>query len=98
MLILKCVFTCICLLFFDVFLLSLSIQPGTPPSTEVPYSSYPIVIHPDHDKSASVLVVQDFTFGKYLGRLDVEFDNEGRVTSYAGNPILLDNTVEQGML
>ena len=60
---------------------------GTPPSTEVPYDNYPIVVNPVHDPSATVLVVQDYTFGKYLGRLDVEFDDEGRVVSFAGNPI-----------
>ena len=68
----------------------------TPPSSEVPYDTYPIVVNPDHDPSAKVLVVQDYTFGKYLGRLDVEFDDEGKIVSYSGNPILLDNSVEQG--
>ena len=71
---------------------------GTAPSFEVPYDTYPIVVNPDHDPSAKVLVVQDYTFGKYLGRLDVEFDVEGKIVSYSGNPILLDDSVEQGKL
>ena len=69
---------------------------GTPPSTEEPYDVYPIVVAPDYDSSATVLVVQDYTFGKYLGRLDVKFDEEGKLTEYGGNPIFLDNSVEQG--
>lgn len=63
----------------------------------MPYSSYPIVVRPDHDPSATVLVVQDYTFGKYLGRLDIVFDDDGNIVEYEGNPIFLDESVEQGM-
>ncbi|WAR06762.1 V5NTD-like protein [Mya arenaria] len=42
------------------------------------------------------LVVQAFTFGKYLGYLNVTFDVAGKVIDYGGNPILLDASVEQG--
>ena len=66
---------------------------GTAPSTEKPYGPYPLVITPDRDPDGKVLVVQDYKYGKYLGRLNVQFDSDGKLTSWNGNPILLDNTV-----
>ena len=36
-----------------------------------------------------MLVVQDFAYGKYLGKLKVDFDADGEVTKWSGNPILL---------
>ncbi|XP_072021390.1 5'-nucleotidase-like [Amphiura filiformis] len=71
---------------------------GTPPDTaghEVLHGEYPKVITPDHDPYGTVLVVTAYTFAKYLGRLDVTFDNDGRVTQWAGNPILLNSDVEE---
>ncbi|XP_066280832.1 snake venom 5'-nucleotidase-like [Branchiostoma lanceolatum] len=65
---------------------------GPPPSTEEPYDVYPIAVYPDHATSP-VLVVQAYAFGKYLGHLRVTFDDDGKVTQWAGNPILLDDTV-----
>ena len=66
---------------------------GTPPSTQKPYGPYPLVITPDSDPDGKVLVVQDYKNGKYLGRLNVEFDGDGKLTSWNGNPIILDNSV-----
>ncbi|XP_022100679.1 5'-nucleotidase-like [Acanthaster planci] len=68
---------------------------GTAPSTEQPEGEYPTLVHPDNDPTANVLVVQDYTLAKYLGRLDVTFDEDGKVTEWSGNPILLDKTVTQ---
>ena len=42
------------------------------------------------------LVVQDYAFGKYLGFLQVKFDEKGIVTEYGGNPILLNNSIPEG--
>ena len=67
---------------------------GNPPSIEKPEGEYPTVIK--QDSGDEVLVVQAFAYGKYLGFLQVEFDDAGKVTSWAGQPILLDNFVEQG--
>lgn len=54
---------------------------------------YPVVVNaPDGNP---VLLVSDFTWGKYLGRLDVTFDAGGVVTAYSGEPILLDSSVAQ---
>ena len=67
---------------------------GNPPSREKPKGDYPTVVK--QDSGDEVLVVQAFAYGKYLGFLQVEFDDAGKVTSWTGQPILLDNSVEQG--
>lgn len=69
---------------------------GKPPSDETPVGQYPTVIEQIGGKKA--LVVQAFTWGKYLGYLNVTFDNAGVITGYGGNPILLDHTVIEGVL
>lgn len=66
---------------------------GKPLSTETPYGLYPLVITPDNNPEAKVLVVQAFAYGKYLGNLKVDFDDEGHVTSWSGNPILLNSSI-----
>ena len=53
---------------------------------------------PDYDPQAYVPVFQAYRYGKYLGRFEVTFDEDGRATSWNGNPILLDKGVEQGTL
>ena len=67
---------------------------GEPPSTDVPAGDYPFIV--DQDNGAKVLIVQDYAYGKYMGHLQLSFNDEGVVTSYSGNPILLDSSVEQG--
>lgn len=52
-----------------------------------------MVITPDSNPDAKVLVVQAFAYGKYLGKLKVDFDDDGRLTKWSGNPILLDNSI-----
>ena len=64
------------------------------PSNEKPSSSYPYVVEKVDGKRA--LCVQAFYFSKYLGNLEVEFDDSGDVVSYGGNPILLDASVAKG--
>ena len=73
--------------------------PGDPPSNEEPYGEYPLVFTPEtgDEDTSPVLVVSASAYGKYLGRLDVTFDDAGVVTEYGGNPILLDTDVEQGL-
>ncbi len=54
---------------------------------------YPTVVNsPSGDP---VLIVSDGSFGKYLGRLDVTFDDNGVATSWEGEPILLDASVPE---
>lgn len=69
-------------------------EAGPPPSTEKVLGSYPTVI--EHSDGRKTLVVQAYAYGKYLGNLSVVFNDEGDVIRYAGNPILLDESVSQG--
>ncbi|XP_055945372.1 protein 5NUC-like [Argiope bruennichi] len=66
---------------------------GSSPSIEEPQGPYPVVI--EREDGSRALVVQDFAFGKYMGFLEVVFDDEGKVTSWQGNPILLDSSVPE---
>lgn len=60
-------------------------------------------LHNDHIASAGpyptmvgqTAIVQAFAYGKYLGRLDVTFDETGTVVATEGNPILLDKWVTE---
>ena len=66
-------------------------SPMTTVNTHVAFGPYPTpVTGPD---GATVLVVQDFQWGYYLGRLNVDFTPDGRVSSWSGNPIYLDSTI-----
>eukprot|EP00057_Strongylocentrotus_purpuratus_P012310 XP_011666784.1 PREDICTED: 5'-nucleotidase-like [Strongylocentrotus purpuratus] len=67
---------------------------GDPPyDEEAKTGDYPLIIHPSYNDSLDIPVVSAYLFGKYLGYLEVTFDDEGAVTSYAGNPIVLDKDV-----
>ena len=55
-----------------------------------------MVINPTYNESLEVLLVTAYAYGKYLGHLDVVFDDDGLVTSYDGNPIVLDSGVIPG--
>lgn len=54
---------------------------------------YPVVVN--SPSGAPVLIVSDFTWGKYLGRLDVTFDESGVPVAWEGNPITLDASVPE---
>jgi len=67
-------------------------------SSEDAAGPYPIV-----ETSASgepVLIVTAHEWGKYLGRLDVTFSDDGLVGAFAGEPIFIDETIpeDDGML
>ncbi|WP_417525681.1 bifunctional metallophosphatase/5'-nucleotidase [Marinovum sp.] len=47
---------------------------------------YPTVVN-------GVQIVQAYAYGKYLGELNVTFDDEGTVTEASGNPIVMDASV-----
>lgn len=76
-----------------MILVSQSPVSGPPPEEEAE-GDYPTVVN--RKDGTKGLVVQDFWFGKYLGFLQVEFDAEGNVVKYSGNPILLNSSVEEG--
>ncbi|MEO0939165.1 MAG: bifunctional metallophosphatase/5'-nucleotidase [Pseudomonadota bacterium] len=50
--------------------------------------SYPMMVN-------GVPIVTAYAYGKYLGKLEVTFDDAGVVTSIAGDPILLDASVSE---
>ena len=67
---------------------------GKPPSNDVPEREYPVEIK--HDDGNMTLVVQAYAYGKYLGKLDLQFDESGKIEKYSGSPILLDESQEEG--
>ena len=70
---------------------------GTPPVVdEALDGDYPFLVSPDDDPDTDVLIVHSHDFGKYLGRLDVTFSDDGRLIQWKGNPILLGKDVKQG--
>ncbi|XP_073482993.1 5'-nucleotidase [Aquarana catesbeiana] len=66
---------------------------GPPPSNDVPVGEYPFIVKSDDGRS--VPVVQAYAFGKYLGYLDVTFDEQGNVLHSLGNPILLNSSIPE---
>ena len=69
---------------------------GNKPASEQPVGAYPYRVEKDDGNMA--LCVQAYTFTKYLGHLDLTFDDAGNVGAYSGNPILLDNSVAKGCI
>ncbi|XP_012261030.2 apyrase-like isoform X1 [Athalia rosae] len=67
---------------------------GTPPSTDIPVDTYPVVVRQE-DSDRKVLIVHSGAKTKYLGNISVWFDTAGEIVSWDGNPIFLDNSVEQ---
>jgi 5'-nucleotidase len=49
---------------------------------------YPTVVN-------DVPIFQAYSYGKYLGEIDVTFDDDGNVTDISGDPILLDGSVAE---
>ncbi len=49
---------------------------------------YPTVVN-------GVQIVQAYAYGKFLGELNVTFDDEGNVVEAAGEPLIMDNTVTE---
>lgn len=67
---------------------------GDPPSTDVPYGEYPYVVNSTF--GGEVPIVQAYELGKYLGFLKVIFNDDGDVTAWEGNPLLLNSSVLEG--
>ncbi|XP_018118910.1 snake venom 5'-nucleotidase isoform X2 [Xenopus laevis] len=66
---------------------------GPAPSNDVPVGEYPFIVLSDDGRS--VPVVQAYAFGKYLGYLNITFNDQGNVIHSSGNPILLDRTIPE---
>jgi 5'-nucleotidase len=56
-----------------------------------PAGPAPTVVHSPND--GLVLVTTAFCWNAFLGKLNVTFDDTGKVTTYAGNPIYLANNI-----
>ena len=69
------------------------VSPGNPPSDDKCQGPYPFVVHPEHNTNLSVPVVQAYYYSKYLGKLQVTFNDAGEVTAWSGNPVLLSSSV-----
>ncbi|XP_077551819.1 protein 5NUC-like isoform X3 [Haemaphysalis longicornis] len=54
---------------------------------------YPTVVN--RSDGSTGLIVQDFWFGKFLGFLQVKFNESGHAVNWTGNPILLNSSVEE---
>ncbi len=54
---------------------------------------YPTLVNSPNGQT--VLIVQAFQWSRYLGRLDVSFDDAGRVRAWQGAPIHMDNEIPE---
>ncbi len=55
-----------------------------------PYPTW--VAGPDGGRTA---IVQAYAYGKYLGRLDVIFDDDGAIAAAVGEPLLMDSAIAE---
>ena len=62
--------------------------PGAAPDDNPVDGPYPTVVR--QSSGRTVLVVQAYQYGKYLGQLNVTFDDAGEVVRWSGEPLVLD--------
>ncbi|KMQ96283.1 5 -nucleotidase [Lasius niger] len=67
---------------------------GPPPFIDTPEDEYPVVVT-QNETDRTVLIVQAAAYTKYLGNLTVWFDDQGEVVDWDGNPLLLDQSIEE---
>lgn len=63
------------------------------PGPDAAADSYPILV--EHSDGHKVLIVQASAYAKYVGDLTVYFDSKGELQVWEGNPIFLDNSIEE---
>ncbi|KAF8945348.1 hypothetical protein BGZ47_002844 [Haplosporangium gracile] len=61
------------------------------PSNPLSQGPYPTIIK--NLKGDNTLIVQAFCWGRYIGHLDVVFNPEGKIVSWKGEPILVENSI-----
>ncbi|XP_066258393.1 protein 5NUC-like [Euwallacea similis] len=66
---------------------------GDQPDLELIDGPYPTVVTQKSGKQ--VPVVQAYAYTKYLGVLNCTFDSNGNLTSFSGQPILMETTIPQ---
>ena len=70
------------------FQVRLQISAGIPPGNNVVTGPYPLVIE---EARGIGVVVQTGKYGKFLGVLDLSFDDLGMLRSWVGNPVYIDD-------
>uniref|UniRef100_A0A147BRD5 5'-nucleotidase n=1 Tax=Ixodes ricinus TaxID=34613 RepID=A0A147BRD5_IXORI len=68
----------------------------SPRKEDVIEGPYPTVVK--RGGGSIALVLQSFWFGKYLGHLKLQFSNDGQLTGWDGNPILMDQSIQEDIL
>lgn len=58
-----------------------------------PAAEYPLVVN--QSGGNRVLIVQASAYTKYVGSIQLVFDQEGKIESWSGNPIFLSNEIEK---
>ncbi|EDW85882.2 uncharacterized protein Dwil_GK22904 [Drosophila willistoni] len=66
---------------------------GEPPDKEIPTGHYPTIVAKPN--GINVPVVQAFAYTKYMGKIDLEFDEQGKLLHFSGSPILLNKKVAE---
>lgn len=66
---------------------------GDAPDSDEPEGPYPYVVVQNSGKE--VPVVQAYAYTKYIGRLNVTFDDSGDLIEFSGQPLLLDTKIVQ---
>ncbi|KAL1450496.1 hypothetical protein WDU94_002859, partial [Cyamophila willieti] len=68
---------------------------GRPPCPfDKPKGPYPIVVQSSVD-NRQVLVVQAAAYSRYLGLIHLQYNGQGNIVTWKGNPIFLDKHVQQ---
>lgn len=61
------------------------------------YGIYPKVISRDNISAPNVPIAHAYAFTRFLGKLELIFDDDGNIKEFGGNPILLDMQVREGI-
>ncbi|KNC77495.1 hypothetical protein SARC_10046 [Sphaeroforma arctica JP610] len=61
--------------------------PDSEGATEDPLGPYPTVV--EHADGTQSLVVQAYQYAKYMGDIDLVFDDAGQITGYSNHPIMI---------
>ncbi|XP_064489233.1 protein 5NUC-like isoform X5 [Ornithodoros turicata] len=64
------------------------------PDEDIPQGPYPTVV--SRTDGTNALVVTAFRYGKYLGHIDLLYDDKGDLKSWSGAPIFLDGSITEG--
>lgn len=63
------------------------------PKEDTPKGPYPTIV--TRTDGTKALVVQAHCYGKYIGFLNVTFNEAGNVAAWSGNPLLVENTIPE---